>query len=241
MKTRPVSAAALLAAATLCLAPAAALAQDSGPSAEFHATILDLSAEGQVQTAPDLAVLQLGVQTTGPTAASAFSRNRDQMTATVQALKAQGVADRDIQTAGLSLDAQYVDDGKSPRRLTGYQASNSVSVRLHDLNRVGAVVDALVAAGANHVDGIGFALADPKAAQDQARLSAVKALTAKADLYAQAMGYKVARLVRLSEGGGFSPRPVMAMAAMSRFKATPVEPGELTVTADVSAVFELVR
>jgi uncharacterized protein len=219
-----------------------ALAQDDSAAA-FRATTLSLSAEGEVRVQPDLAVIALGVRTEGPTAAEALSRNRDRMSPTVAALQAQGVAQADIQTANLSLDPQYFDDGKSPRRLTGYQASNTVSVRLHDMARVGPVVDALVAAGANQIDSIGFQLADPQPAEDAARREAFKALQAKADLYAQATGYRLQRLVRLSEGGGgFQPRVMAAdVMAFGARKATPVEPGELTVRISVSGLYELAR
>ncbi|WP_158916486.1 SIMPL domain-containing protein [Caulobacter sp. S45] len=219
-----------------------ARAQDE-QAAEFRATTLSLSAEGEVRTAPDLAVIGLGVRTEGATAAEALARNATRMTATVAALKAQGVAPADIQTSNLSLDPQYFDDGKAPRRLTGYQASNTVSVRLRDMGRVGPVVDALVAAGANQIDSIGFQLAEPHAAEDAARREALKALQAKADLYAQATGYRIQRLVRLSEGGGgYQPRIMAApMAFAARKVATPVEAGELTVGVSVSGLYELSR
>lgn len=231
-----------VALAMSAVAPSASRAQEAGGAAAFAATTLNISAQGQVKATPDLAVIRLGVQTDGATAAMALSRNRAQMTAAVDALKAQGVADRDIQTSGLSLDAQYADDGKSPRRLTGYQAIDTVTVRLHDLPRVGAVVDALVSAGANKVEGISFALSDPKAAEDRARMLAVEALTDKADLYAKATGYKVSRLVHLSETGGYAPSMASeVMVAGSRLQRTPIEPGELTVSVGVSAQFELAR
>ena len=234
----------------LCLATAAVLAvalahpvsaQDTG-AAEFAATTLSLSADAQVQAVPDLANVQVGVRAQAPTASSAMSEQRRRMAAVFDALKAQGVADRDIQTSELSLEAQYADDGRAPRRLTGYQASNTVIVRLHDSSaRVGLVVDALVASGANEIDGVGFELADPTAAQDDARRLALRALQAKADLYAQATGYHIRRLVRLSEGGGVQPRPMaMPMMALRRV-SSPVAAGELTVEVSVSGVYELSR
>ena len=159
------------------------------------------------------------------------------------ALHAQGVAQTDIQTSQLDLQPQYVDDGKAPRRLTGYRASNTVSVRLHDLARVGAVLDALVAAGADQVDGVSFALADPQPAEDQARRLAVKALQAKAELFATAAGYRIQRLVRLSESGSYAPAPMLAgvMVSARRRASTPVAAGALTVRAAVSGEYELQR
>ncbi|WP_174300462.1 SIMPL domain-containing protein [Caulobacter sp. S45] len=233
----------MTAAALLCLAvPAGAWAGDRG-TAEFTATTLNLSADGEVRVRPDLAVIDFGVQAEGTTAAAAFAEARRRMTAMVSTLRGQGVADEDVQTAQLNLQAQYADaEGRGPRRLTGYEASNTVSVRLHDLARVGAVVDALVSSGANTVNGISFQLADAEAAGDEARRRAVKALQAKAELYAQATGYRLQRLVSLSDGGGYagSPRIVFAKRAMAQ-ATTPIAAGELTVSASLSAQYELAR
>ncbi len=211
-------------------------------AAAFHASTLSLSADGEVQVRPDLATVNVGVGSDAATAAEALARNRSRMTSVVAALHEQGVAEADIQTSDLNLEAQYVDDGKSPRRLSGYHASNALTVRLHDLTRAGPVLDALVAAGADQVNGVGFALADPQAAEDQARRLAVKALQAKAELYAQATGYRIQRLVRLSEGGDAPQAPMMARFMVAAKRAsTPVEAGELTVRAQVSAEYELTR
>jgi uncharacterized protein YggE len=225
----------LLLAALLCIGAAPAIAQDAG--APFDATTLNLSATGEIQATPDLAAISLGVQTQAPTATEALRLNRVKMTATIAALRAQGLKEKDIQTTGLNLNAQYVFHEGEPSRLTGYQASNLVTIRVHDLAKLGATVDAVVAAGANQVNGITFSLADPQAAQDDARREAIKTLQAKDALYAAAMGYRVERLVSLSDtvGSNNIVRPMMAMRAM----ATPAEPGELTVTATVGAVYEL--
>jgi uncharacterized protein len=231
----------MLAGALLALSgPLAAEAQES--AAEFAATTLDLSAEGRAEVTPDLATIQVGVHAEAPTASAALADQRRRMTAVIATLKAQGLADRDIQTSDLNLSPQYQDDGKSPRRLTGYQASNSVSVRVRDIARTGGVVDALVASGANEIDGVGFGLSDPSAAEDEARRAALKALAAKAELYATASGYHIRRLVRLSEGGGYQPTaPRALMVTALRKSATPVAAGALTVEISVSAVYELTR
>ena len=208
-------------------------------AAVFAATPLDLSAEGRAEVAPDLATIQVGVHAEAPAASAALAKQRAEMNAVFAILRAQGLADRDIQTSELSLSPEYVDDGKSPRRLGSYQASNGVTVRVRDIARVGGVVDALVGAGANEIDGIGFGLSDPGAAEDAARRAALKALQAKADLYAAATGYRIRRLVRLSENGGLPPQP-MGIMAMRRM-ATPVAAGALTVQVGVTAEYELVR
>lgn len=233
--------AAFLAAAALTPVPARATEAE----AAFRATTLNLTAFGETRIAPDQATITLGVTTTGAGAGQAMQRNRERMTATVAALKAQGIAERDIQTSGLNLSPQYAYENNQPPRLTGYQASNQVTITVRDLARLGATVDAVVAAGANQVAGIAFGLSNPQAAEDEARRAAVKALAAKAALYAEATGLRIARLVNLSEGGGYSPPPprpyAMARMAAADAAQTPVEPGELRVRVEVSGMYELAR
>ena len=220
---------------------AAHAAEPAGASRLFDATTLNLSAQGQVKMTPDEATITLGVSTTAPTAGAAMSQNAARMNTVMEALRRAGIAPRDIQTSNISLDAQYSYPQGQPQQLNGYQASNTVTVTVEDLPRLGPVIDAVTAGGANQINGIGFGLKDPSAAEDQARLAAVKALKAKADLYAGATGYRVTRLISLSEGGGYAPEPVRPMA-MARFKAAdsvPVSAGELTVQISVSAVYEV--
>lgn len=206
---------------------------------------LSLSAYGEVKAAPDMASITLGVQTIQPTAAQAMSANARRMSEVVAALKRGGVDAEDIRTAGLSLSAQYAYQQNKPPQLTGYQASNEVTVTVHDLSRLGPVLDAVVAAGANQVSGISFGLKDPQAVEDQARLKAVQSLQAKARLYAGATGYRLDRLVNLSEGGGAAPeppRPTFRVAVAAAAPAeTPVEPGQLDIRVDISGVYELAR
>jgi hypothetical protein len=233
---------ALIAAFLICLAAPAAFAQGVDADAAFRATTLNLQAEGEVKAAPDMASITLGVTTQAPTAVEAMRLNADKMSAIIAALRDRGLAERDIQTSNLSLGPQYVYAQNQPPKLTGYQASNDVTVTVRDLPRLGSVIDAVSAAGANQINGISFGLKDPGAAQDEARRAAVKALSAKADLYAQATGCHVVRLVSLSEGGGqpqIQPRPVFAMAKAAA--PTPVEPGELNVRIEVSGVYELAK
>jgi uncharacterized protein YggE len=119
-----------------------------------------------------------------------------------------------------------------------------VTIQVRDLARLGQTVDATVNAGATNVGGISFGLQDPQAAEDAARLDAVKALQAKADLYARATGYRIVRLVSLGEGGGYTPAPPMPMYAMAKREmadSSPVSAGELKVRVDVSATYELVK
>ena len=239
-------AAALGLALTAGAAAPAALAQAAPPAAEsmFRATTLNLSAYGEAKVAPDMATITLGVMTEGKTAAEAFAANATRMTAVMASLRRAGIAERDIQTSNLNLSPQYRYAENQPPMLIGYQVSNQVTVTVRDLKRVGAAVDATVNAGANQVNGISFGLADPTAAENAARQAAVKALAAKADLYAAATGHRISRLVTLSEGGGYSappPMPVYAMARAEMKDSTPVSGGELRVRIDITGLYELAR
>ncbi|MDZ4371424.1 MAG: SIMPL domain-containing protein [Phenylobacterium sp.] len=234
---------------SLAIATAAApvaLAQAAAPAAEsmFRATTLNLAANGEVRVEPDMATITLGVMTEGKTAAEAMSANAQRMNAVMASLKKAGIAERDIQTSNLNLSPQYRYEQNQAPILTGYQASNQVTIQVQDLKRLGAAVDASVNAGANQVHGIAFGLKDPTTAENAAREAAVKALAAKADLYARATGHRIQRLVSLSEGGGYAPQPpmpMMAMRAEMKDSGTPVAGGELRVRIDVTGLYELSR
>jgi hypothetical protein len=230
--------------AGLSAAPPLAVAEPSG-AAMFAATTLDVSAIGETKMRPDMAMLQLGVDTTAATAAAALGENAQSMSRVVAALRSAGIAERDIQTTQINLSPQYVYEQNRPPRLTGYQAANRVNVEVRDLAKLGPVADAVVAAGATNIGDISFGLAEPGPPEDSARVAAVKALEAKANLYAQAAGYRVARLVSLSETSGEQgpppPRPMMAMRMQAAAAPTPVEAGEMTVRVSVSGLFELAR
>lgn len=234
----------LLAAA----AAPAAFAQSAQPSAGsmFQTTTLNLSAYGETRVAPDKATINLGVVTEAPTAAAALAANNDKMNAVIATLRKAGIAEKDIQTSGLNLNAQYDYVQNEPPKLRGYQASNQVTITVNDLAKLGVAVDATVKAGVNQVNGISFGLKDPSAAENAARQEAVKALAAKAELYAKATGHRVSRLVSLSEGGGYTPAPppvpMMAYARMEKADGgAPISAGELNVRVDITGLYELSR
>jgi len=203
-------------------------------------TELDVSATGTSTRAPDIAQISAGVVTQALRAGDAMAANAKAMTATIAALKRAGVADRDIQTQSISLQPQYRYGDNQPPQLTGYQASNRVSVRIRDLAGAGGVIDALVSAGANQIEGPTLTVEHPETALDEARTKALAAARARADLYAKAAGLSVRRIVRISESDGVPIiRPMAMMAANKRAEATPVEPGEQELTVNLSVVFEL--
>lgn len=227
-------------------APASQVVTAGDETSLLRITTLNISADGQTKVEPDQATITFGVQTQEKTAAEAMAANRTKMTATLAALKAAGIAAKDVQTSNLNLNGQYTYEPNQQPKLTGYQAVNQVTVIVRDLAKLGVTVDAVTGAGVNQINGIEFGLSDPKPYEDEARKQAVKALAARAQLYADAAGLKLGRLINLSEAGGYQPAPVRVMAfADARVKMaapnTPVEPGQLTVRIDVSAVYELVK
>lgn len=235
---------ALAAALVLAGLAGSANAQTEGAGERaFDATTLSLSAEGETEAQPDKATITLGVQVKAATAGEAMAEDTRRMTQVIAALKSAGLADKDIQTSNLSLNPDYDYAPNRAPKLSGYQASNEVRVTVNDLDRLGPVVDAVVNAGADQVNGISFGLKDPKVAEDRARKSAIQALAAKAELYASQTGYRLKRLVNLSEGGGYQPGPIRPVAFMKAAAAapTPVEQGQLTVRIDISGVYELTK
>nr|WP_299595240.1 SIMPL domain-containing protein [Sphingomonas bacterium] len=212
------------------------------PMHPTQGTRLDIVAEGEVSRRPDIVTIGAGVVTQAATAGEATADNARRMSATIAALRKAGVAERDIQTSALSLNPQYRYGENVPPVITGYQASNQVSVRFRDVARSGAILDTLVAQGANQINGPSFALDKPEAALDEARLQAIAAARARATLYARAAGMTVRRIVSISEAGGGAPQPpmmVMAMRAKSEGADTPVQAGEQKITVSVAVSFEL--
>lgn len=226
---------------TLCAAAAASpAAAQQGIPAE---TLLTVSANGEVRRVPDVAMISAGVVTDAAEASIALTDNSTRMARVVAALKKAGIAARDIQTSNLSLNPRYDYPERESPRLIGYQASNTVSVKLRELQRAGDVIDALVREGANQVNGPAFSLDKPEEANDEARLDAMKKARARADLYARAAGMSVGRIVSISEGGGYQPPYPMPKVAMMRAEVAdaspPVSPGELGMNVNVTVVFEL--
>lgn len=231
-----------VAAMALAAIPAAASAQvPPTPVPTLNGTRLDIVAEGEVTRVPDVANISAGVVTQAQGAGQAMSENATRMAATVAALKKAGVAERDIQTASISLSPQYRYGENMPPVITGYQASNQVMVRFRDVRRAGAILDALVAAGANQINGPTLALDKPEAALDEARAAAIAKARARADLYAKAAGLSVRRILAISETGGYEPPRPMPQMMMREAKAadTMIEAGEQRLTVTVNVSFEL--
>ncbi len=234
-------------ALALSLSGTTAMAQAVQAPIAATSALLTVNAEGKTARTPDLAVFNAGVTSQGKTAGEALSANAADMTRVIATLKQAGIADKDIQTSQISLNPIYGQPVVQPNgmviqepRITGYQATNTVMIRSRDIKNFGKVLDALVASGANQVNGPSFQLADPSAANDEARVSAIKAARARAELYARAAGLRVARIVSISESGGYAPpQPMYARAMKAEADSTPISAGEVEAAVSVTVQFEL--
>jgi uncharacterized protein YggE len=230
---------ALLASAALPLAPAMAQAQTS--LVALNGTRLDVVATGEVSRVPDTARISAGVVTTAPTATAALAQNATQMASVRAALKRAGIADRDIQTSSINLYPDYRQDpqGNNPQ-IIGYRASNEVSVKFRDIAATGRILDALVAQGANQINGPQLGIDKPEAALDEARTQALANARARAELYARALGKRVGRILSISEAGGNFASPMVMMRQRADVgNATGIDPGEQSVAISLSVSFEL--
>jgi uncharacterized protein len=226
----------------LAAATAAGTAAAQVPAGPVPMT-LTVVAEGRATRAPDIAEVSGGVVTAATTAAAAMTENAARMKAVVAAVRKAGIAERDIQTSGLSLAPQYRYDNNAPPVLTGYQATNTVALRIRRISDTGKLLDTLVSVGANQISGPNLRVEDSEAALDEARVAAVRTARARAALYAAAAGLRVRRVLTISESAGFEPgpRPMLMSARMDKAEAapTPVAPGEVALTVSVTMAFEM--
>src|SRR5262245_3095078 len=205
---------------------------------QAHATekLVTVTGEATVAVAPDTAMIRIGVTSQEKTAREAGEANAKQMTAVLAAIKDAGIAERDIQTSRLSLQPQYDPNKSGTARLTGFQATNQVTVRIRDIDKLPAVLDRAIAAGANEMSGIEFVVSEQSKLLDQARDDAIADARRKAELYAKAAGAKLGNVVSISEEGpAAQPRPMQAMRA----GAAPIAPGEQTLRSIVTVSYEL--
>jgi uncharacterized protein len=242
----------LLAALALC-APGIVAAQ-SVPAVAVQqggagdAPLLSFSVTEEVRRAPDRASVGAGVTTTAPTAVEAMRLNAAAMERVIAAVRRAGVPQRDIQTSGISLAPQYdysPQNQGQPPRFIGYQVSNQVRVTTADIANLGRMLDALVAAGGTNIEGPSFFVDRPEEGLDGARERALAAASARAQTYARLAGYRTARLVSLTEGGGYFPQPMPAMrmeaADAVAVTGTRVEPGRVTSGITLSVQYRLER
>jgi uncharacterized protein len=226
---------------TLALSALPAGAQSPMPMATPRTLVM--SGQGEAKAAPDTAGISAGVTTQGKTAADALAANTRAMNGVFAALKRMGIPDRAIQTSNFSVQPQYPpynpNGQQEARRIIGYEVSNQVNVRLEDISKLGAALDALVTGGANTMGGINFFIRDDQALLAEARKDAVADALTKAKTYAATAGVTLGRILSISENGGEAPRPLFLAQAKASADSVPVAAGESTVSAGVSITWEI--
>jgi uncharacterized protein YggE len=210
-------------------------------------TGISVCGHGTAHIKPDQAQLQVGVQAFSANAEDARAQSAQTMSAILDALKKQGIADKDIQTGYLSIQPSY-DYSNGKQQQTGYVAYNSVSVTIRNVDNVGSVVEAVTQAGGNHVlvNGVQFSASDPSQAQDEATQNALADAKRQAQKVAAASGVSVGAPISIQVGscGQSSVPPINYTtadkgAAGSGSPTTPVQPGQQQVDAYVGVIFAI--
>lgn len=233
---------------TLPLVAIAAMSQPAAAAVDVQSTgpVVQLSVTEMVQVSPDIANLSAGVTTVAPTAVEAMEQNSTQMAQVINALKAQGIDEDDIQTSGVNLSIDYVwDEQTRQQQFQGYRVTNRVNVIVRDIDDTGSVLDALVRVGANDIGGIGWSIDDPAPVQEQARVAAFASGRERALAYARMAGYSDVRLLEVSENYVAS-RPMefndqVVVTARAAPPAPPVQPGQVQAGITVNFSYEMVQ
>ncbi|MFM5930153.1 MAG: SIMPL domain-containing protein [Novosphingobium sp.] len=207
--------------------------------------VVELTVTETAKAKPDAAVVTAGVTTRALQADAAARQNAERMEAIIARLKQIGVAREDVQTSNFSINPQfqYRNDGQQPTFI-GYDVSNTVSVKLRNVAKIGPALDALIAAGANTVYGPNFLLENDKSAREDARKAAFASAQSRARSLAALAGYRDVRLLEVSET--YAARPMMMTdvaetVAVSSAKATPIEPGLVGAAATLTVKYEMTR
>ena len=215
----------VIAASSLFAAPASA--QIVPPAS------ISVTGEAQISVPPDLAQIDGGVTTEAKTAREASEANNTAMGKVLLALKGASIDEKDFQTSRLSLQPQYAPNKSGPNAVTGYRATNRVTVTVRDVTKIANIIDTLVGAGANELGGIDFVVQAASKLLDDARTQAIADARRKAEIYAKAAGVELGSPLSISEEGAPAPMPMRRMAA-GKATSAPVAQGEETLQVTVS-------
>ncbi len=238
-------AAAVTAALAAAMLAATATAQ-SAPGAGPAVPAVAVTGNAEVAAAPDRALVSLGAVVEGKQAQDVQKQIAQIMQRVIKDIKAQGVAEEKVRTTGLSLNPVYSHPapraGQEPEapRITGYRASNTVRVQVDDLERVGGVIDAGIAAGANQLNSLTFDLRDDLTHRRQALQLAAQEARAKAEAIAAALNLQLGEVLEVREESGPASYPVERRMAAPAAAGTPIQPGQVQVSASVQVRFRLV-
>ena len=206
---------------------------------------ITVSGEGKATATPDVAILSLGISTLRPTVAEARDEAATVMQSLIDSVKGNGVAEKDIQSTQLSIYPEYDYSIVSTPKIIGYRVTNTVTVKVRDINKTSDVLDSAVAAGGDltQVQGISFTIDDPTELKDQAREDAVNDAKARAQRLADTAGVKLGDPIAIVESSVTPPTPLTYAArgdlAGAEAAKTPIETGELDINLTVQVVFAI--
>ncbi|MBS3650987.1 SIMPL domain-containing protein [Pseudaminobacter sp. 19-2017] len=199
--------------------------------------------EGESSIAPDLALLSLTVMREAKTAGEALDASSAAMKQVIAAVKETGVEARDIQTGGLQIIPRYTytskPDGSQEAQLVGYQASNTLSVRVRDLQKTGEIIDTAVSLGVNQSSGISFTNDDPSKALTESRKKAIADAVARARTLSEAAGVQLGRILEINEQTFVAPPVPIAAKTFDARESVPIEPGMNAYRVQVTVTLEL--
>ncbi len=203
---------------------------------------ITVTGTGTVSGTPDMVQVSVGVVTQNANVQDAVSANAAQMNALISALKAEGISEKDIQTSNFNVSLQTVSKpvaaGSTQESETTYMVNNQLTVTLHDVSKLGDLMDKLVAAGANNIYGVNFGISDTSQLEDQARAKAVQDASSKAQSLAKLEGVTLGSVVSVSETSGY-PGPVYPAAAGLGGGGTPIQPGQLQVSVSLQVTYAI--
>jgi len=207
-------------------------------------SVLTVQGAAEARVAPDVATVRLGIVGQAPTADAAQRRVNEVAGDILDAIRDVGIREPEIQTARLVLNPVYSrqESAEDMPQIVAYRASNTVTVRVEDLSRVGRVIDAGLEAGANQLEGVAFGLTDDLPARESALEDAIAEARRKANVMARALDVRLEGVLSVDEGGVFVQAPRMEMARATAFQEavpTPVSPGEVTVSASVTIRYRI--
>jgi uncharacterized protein len=225
----------------LLLAAFAGSSVAAQPQTPTEPAVISVTGESHISVPPDLAQIDAGVTSDARTAREAAEANNAAMGKVLVALKVTGIDEKDVQTSRLSLQPQYsLAKQGSPATVTGYRASNRVTVRLHDVTKVASVIDTVVGAGANEIGGINFMVSQASKLLDEARAQAIADARRKAEIYAKAAGVTLGLPLSISEGGAVQPVFRARIAApMAAAAPVPIAQGEETLSVTVGVTWAI--
>ena len=236
--TRLVLATLASAAAFACLVPSVEAQTPQAQPAPFVGIVV--VGEGRVTVTPDYAQIASGVSTRGKTVKEASDANSKTMAAIIKALLESGVTQNDVQTSRFSVQPVYVPPAPNTEpKLAGYSVSNQLRAKIRQIDKLGEILDRLIAAGATDVGNIAFLVSDPSKALDQAREAAIADARRKAEVYARAAGIRLGQVEWITEASGFGPVPLRGQGASAAHAAVPIATGDDTLEVTVTVGFTI--